>query len=476
MSPLLLLASLAHASCQLMQTATATGTRLDLTANAEPLSCRRITLRTPTETPKVEVRIGKRRPPKDHVRVTPGQVEIGLPELLPGDTATVDVSVPGDKLEVILGTPPAPAPTAAETHVTWTVELNAKHPGWGFADPAFAATHKEIATLGPDGHRTEEERGAAPQGTLTLAPGSFTLHIPGAHLYGTGSADVQVTHLSDGLRFDAPKGGEARWIVLSVVGAGVIPDSDTYISGIDWRFRQVSLPEPAIPARLASVTDKLELAQALYDEVRGPVDGWLPGPDALHPRQLNRAWRSGWLTPVERGLVLDRMLMQGRIVSAWALTGSAPDPLTLTGFDHMLLAAQLGEREVLLDPACAACAFDEVSTKVVGKPALGATRVVPLSPGTLERTIKLVGTEFQVHVKATGAGALWLREAVWGLSDARRDAVLGEHLGLDGAKIAATTGLDEPGAPVELDLTGERSPKPLFSDTEAPWIGGWADL
>ena len=475
MSPILLLVAAAEAACQLAQTPTPTGTHLDLVAVAEPLSCRRITLRAEGPAPTVTVRVGKRKVPRDHVRVAEGLVEIGLPELRPGENASVDVSLPGDHLEVLLGEPPAPESAAKETHVTWTVSLDARHPGWGFADPKLSSTHREVATVSPDHLRVSDEPGAPPQGILHLDPGSFTLHIPGAHTIGWGSPGVTVTRIADGLRFDAPTGGEARWMVESVLGAQVIPDTHTYVEGLDWRFSQASLPEPAVPMAYATMADPLKLAQSLYGEVQGLVEGWLPGPDVLHPRQLNRAWRSGWATPVERALILDRMLKQERLTSAWALTGRAPEPLTLTGYDHMLVAVQLPEREVLLDPACAACAFDEVSPGVAGKPAIGAARVVPLSPGRLERSLQLNGTQFSVTVKATGAAALWLREATWGVTDSRRDTLLGELLGMEGAQIVTVTGLPERGADVAVTLTSDRPPRPVFTD-EPPWIGGWTDL
>lgn len=475
MTLLLLLAEQSFAACQLTQTPTVEGTKLQLLAVSEPLSCRRITLRTHGPTPSVDVRIGKRKVPKDHVAVGGGEVSIGLPELKAGDEATINVAVPGTDLEVYLGEPPHSEAPPRETHVVWTVSLDAKHPGWGFADPKLASTRYEVATLGPDGHRDEARAGAAAQGVLHLDPGSFSLHIPGAHVVGWAGPGVTLSRVVDGVRFDAPAGGEARWRVSSVVGGIVIPDGKTYVEGLDWRFTQQSLPEPAVPSRYATLDEPEEVTRALFDEVHTMVEGWLPTRDALHPRQLNRAWRSGWGTSVERALILDRMLKQKGVLSAWMLSGAAPEPFTLTGYDHMLVAVNLGEREVLLDPACAVCGFDEVSTSIAGKPALGAASLVPLSPGRLERTLTLSGAEFVTKAHATGAAALWLRERVYGLSAGRRAVVLADSLGCEGASVEGLTGLDEIGAPIDVELRSKRAPKPVF-EGDPPWDGGWGDL
>lgn len=471
----LLAVSPAVAACQLTQTPTAEGTELRLLAVAEPLSCRRLTLRTHGPAPSVVVRIGKRKVSPDHVTVFDRQVSIGLPELAPGQEATVTVAVPGSDLEVYLGEPPANEAPPKETHLVWTVTLDARHPAWGFADSKLASTRYDVATLGPDGHRTEDRKGAAAQGVLQLDPGSFTLHIPGAHVVGWAGPGVTLSRVVDGVRFDAPLGGQARWRVASVVGGQVIPDGKTYVEGLDWRFTQMSLPEPAVPSRYATVDDPEDAARALYDEVHAMIEGWLPTRDALHPRQLNRAWRSGWGTSVERALILDRMLKQKGILSAWMLSGAAPEPFTLTGYDHMLVAVNLGEREVLLDPSCAVCAFDEVSTSVAGKPAIGAAPLVPLSPGRLDRTLTLSGTEFVAKIHATGAAALWLRERAYGTTGARRNVVLAEALGCEGATVVTLTGLDDIGEAIVVELRSKRAPKPVF-EGDVPWDGGWGDL
>ena len=162
MIALLFWASTSHASCQLMQTATGTGTVLLIQAIAEPLSCRRVTLSAPGGPPGVTVRLNGRRVPRDHVRTVGNSVEIGLPELRVGQEARVDVAVAGDALEVSLGEPPAPT-AAKETHTTLSVALDPRHPGWGFADGKFATTTRTVASVGPDGLAQSTTPGAPAQ-------------------------------------------------------------------------------------------------------------------------------------------------------------------------------------------------------------------------------------------------------------------------------------------------------------------------
>jgi hypothetical protein len=331
------------------------------------------------------------------------------------------------------------------------------------------------STLGPDGRRQFEAPGAQAQGWLHLPPGSFTLAIPGARISGVGGPGVTVTSDLQSLRFDAPAGGDARWRVSSVAGEAVIPDLATYVSGLDWRFRLASFPEPSPPQGFRVGTDRKAAIQALYEAVRKPHEGRLPGVDALHPRPLNLAWKSGWLTGVERALILDRLLGQQNYVTAWVLTGEAAEPLTLTGYESMLLAVHLDDEDLLLDPSCTACAFGEVSTTLAGRPAVGATESVPLQKGRLERTISLAGDTFSVHVRASGAAALWLREVVSGMSALAADEHLAKAVGAEGGVVTSRSGFDTPGESVELRIDTKGRVKPPF-EAEPPWDGGWADI
>lgn len=472
---LLLVAATAHAACALVQTPTEAGARIQLEAQAEPLSCRAVYLRTDGSPPKVRAWVDGRRVPRRQVFPLDDDLVVALPELSVGSRAVLEVAVGGGNLVVGLGAPP-PRPVAQETHSTWTFALDARHPAWSFADASLGAVEVSEATLGPDGRRTRALSPAPAQGHLRLPPGSLTLVAPGTNVVGLGGDGVDVARTADGLRFDAPEGGEARWRVSSAGGEPVIPDLRTFVDGLEWRFRQVSLPEPALPAGFALATDLYQRVLDIHALVGSRMhEGVIPGADPLRPRALNRAWRSGWGSSVERGLVLMRLLQQQQVPVTWLVTGARAEPFTLTGYDTMILAVAAEGGDLLLDPSCRLCAPGEVSTTLAGRAAVGGAEVVPLAPGRLERSISLSGSEFNVRVNATGAAALWLREVADGLAGHARDEALVGALGVVAGAVASASGLDRPGEPVNLELRTSRSVRPPF-DGDPPWAGGWADL
>ncbi len=465
--------SIASAACRLVQTPTESGTSLRVEAVSEPLSCRAVYLRADGEA-RIRARLDGRRVAKRDVFELDGDHVVALPAMRPGSVAEIELAVPGSALLVSLGEPPPRAP-AAETHVAWTVSLDERHPAWSFADPKLGETVETVATLGPDGHWSRRWGGAPAQGNRALSPGSFTLEIPGANLVGTASEGVTITRTLTALRFDAPGGGLARWRVSAAGGQAVIPDVATYVAGLDWRFRVASFPEPALPAdfkRDDDIDTRIEDIWALVRKRMVLAD--YPGSDPLHPRPLNRAWRSEWGSGVEQALVFLRLLQQQQVVATWLLSGADPDPMTLTGYDHLVLALAAEGGDMLLDPACAPCAYGEVSTRLAGKPAVGGAERVPLQPGRLSRHITLHGTEFQVTVEATGAAALWLREEVQGLGGLARADRLASALGVVAGRVVTEVGLAQPGAPVRIELVSERSVRPPF-DGDPPWDGGWID-
>ncbi len=470
---LLLAVHVASAACRLVQTPTDTGTHLHLEAVSEPLSCRAVYLRVDGQ-PALRAQLDGRRVAKKDMFVIDGDHVVALPAMRPGSVADIEVDVPGNALIVSLGEP-APRPLPAETHVTWTTSLDERHPAWSFADPKLGETVETVATLGPDGRTTRRWGGAPAQGSRLLSPGSFTLEIPGANLVGTASEGVTITRTLTALRFDAPEGGLARWRVSAAGGQGVIPDVSTYVAGIDWRFRAASFPEPALPADFKRVGDIDERIEKIWALVRGRMLlADYPGSDPLRPRPLNRAWRGEWGSGVERALVLLRLLQQQQVVATWLLSGHDADPMTLTGYDHLVLALAAEGGDMLLDPACAPCAYGEVSTRVAGKPAVGGAERVPLQPGRLSRHITLHGTEFRVTVEATGAAALWLRETAEGLSGLVRADRLASALGVVAGRVVSDTGFDNLGEPIRIELVSERSVRPPF-DSDPPWNGGWVD-
>ncbi|MBM4393697.1 MAG: hypothetical protein FJ090_21435 [Deltaproteobacteria bacterium] len=464
---------LASAACRMVQTPAESGTRLHIEAVSEPLSCRAVFLRADGGA-RIRARLDGRRVSGRDVFELDGDQVVALPAMRPGSVADIEIDVPGSALLVSLGEP-TPRVPAAETHVAWTVSLDERHPAWSFADPRLGQTVETVATLRPEGRASRRWGGAPAQGSRLLAPGSFTLEIPGANLVGTASAGVNVTRTLTALRFDAPEGGTARWRVSAAGGQAVIPDVATYVAGLDWRFRVASFPEPALPAdfrRDGNLDTRIEDIWAL---VRARmVAANYPGADPLRPRPLHRAWRSEWGSGVERALVLLRLLQQQHVVAGWLLTGHDPDPMTLTGYDHLVLALAAEGGDMLVDPACAPCALGEVSTRVAGKPAVGGAERVPVQPGTLSRRIALHGTEFRVSVEATGAAALWLREESSALGGLVRADRIAAALGVVAGRVVTETGLDTPGQPVRIELVTERSVRPPFEGAP-PWDGGWSD-
>lgn len=501
--------AVADASCRMAQFPTAEGAKVVVEAVSEPLSCRRVTLVAKGgpdeiaaersegagagavaagavalrgagragrgEIKLVSAKYNGRMLDKHHIVVRPGVIEIGIPELEVGESAEIAVAVTGEGLQVILGDPPPDEPLGGEVHSVWTVSLDARHPGWGFADSALATTAVSDVAFNPDGRREFVRKGAQAQGILQLPPGSFTYNVPGARIVGTGSEGVVVTAQAGGMKWDAPEGGTARWRVSTVAGDVVIPDERTYLAGLDWRWSSVSLPEPAPPTDFRPGETQQESAQFLFDAVREMNPASLPGADPLQPRQLNKAWRSGFGSSVEQSLVLDRLLRQQRIASTWVLSGREPDSMTLTGYDRMFALVVVDEKTVPLDPYCQVCAFGEVSTSIAGKAALGGLEFAPLQAGRLSREITLVGTEYRILATLEGAAALWLREKLYGASGVAVGDRIGEALGTVGAQVIKIEGLETLGSTITIALSTTKSVRPPF-DVEPPWDGGWVDL
>lgn len=508
----LLLLPPAHAACAVEQQQSEAGVRVVVRALEEPVGCRTITLESDRPitlkatlwTPE-ERRV---RLPAESLRMLPGGGwEIGLPALVVGGRAELDTGIAGEKLTVRVGPAEPPLPPAT-AHELRTITLDARHPGWGFADPARASTRVELrmtfdadaglvplppgatdvdaggllpVPLGlsvPPGTREATVRytvpGAEPLGARTLPAGSLTLVAPNVEWVPSPGPGVTSTPVEGGIRFDAPSGGVARWRVARAGGAAVVPDTATFVAGLDWRFARKSLPEPAVPVSIRDRLNRPNLYLQLMDEVRALRFGSLPGQDPLQPRQLNGAWRSGWATNVERALILHRFFGQEKLRAGWVLTGEQADAVSLTGFDTMLLTLELEGKILWVDPSCEACAIGEIGTRWLGKPAVGAAAEVPTASGRLSRTLSLNGESFHATFTAEGAAALWLRERIVGVEPGARSDRIGAALGMPGATLVRTDGFAEAGAPVTVELVATRPPRDPFEGA-TPWTGGWGD-
>ncbi len=508
-----LLIGAAWALCSVSQTPRDDGVDVKIEARAEPIGCRDVTLSASTPVTvigRVRDATGRtRRIRADHiVPIAGGGKIVSVPELGVSERMELEVHVVGTDLTVAIGAVPPGLPRGTVVDEIRTFQLDEGHPAWGFADPRRGSTHIErhvrvnadvgeqllplppgATIIDPGGLRVGVDAlyapagtdtvvrlrvpGAAPFGREWIAPGSLTLLCPACAEIAT-SASPGVT--IDGTRFDAPAGGEVRWRVgRTVDGEEVVPDQATFQAGLDYRFAGLSLPEPAVPVRLKGMRDKAALLDALYDEVWSLTDARMAQADPLTPRQLNRAWRSGWATGVERGLILQRMLVQEKIRAQVVLTGADPDPVTWTGLEVALVHAQLDGADLWLDPSCAVCDPGQISTRWMGQWALGEAAPIPRAPGLLTRATRVVGDRVEVRFYAEGAAARWLRESVADVDDAHRDARLAALLGMRGATATAVTGLDAGHGPVELTLSGTTVPHDPFDGRETPWAGGIVD-
>lgn len=386
---------------------------------------------------------------------------------------------------------------------TWTFVAE-KHPEWGFTDPRFGRMEKTTTwTFGEDGEpgwldapRADGggawwsggagsavtafmESPASAQGEVLLPPGELTIRASGPVPTLSTSGEVTVTRPSDDpavvALVAAPAGGLFRWRVVSVGGVGVMADDVGFVAGTDTHFRVASLHEPALPMSLRGEKDMNRILRTLWDDVRAPVRG-LAG-DVGHPRPLNRAWHSGWLTDGERALVLLRLLGQARIGARWVLTGAHPDGATFMGYDHLLIAAQLpkSNQVIWLDPSCSGCGLGEIDPALSGRPAVGGAERAPVLPGALDVSVAFVQSAVgepvvRTTVVASGNGARWVRAQLegerWELVPPDRLEALAQVFGAVAPREISVTAWS--GESVSLTFDSANAPHPV----DLPQFGG----
>jgi hypothetical protein len=465
-----LFATLARAGCVVGQEAA--GDALLVRVQGVGQACARLRVLGPGTVDRVWLEHdGRRRrlDNRDHMAAVPGGVEVGVPEAQAGDTVVVRAR-PAGELTLAAGALPAPVHPAPVSEVV-RYELQEPHPAWGFADSRRGTMIREWSAAG----RTERiaSSPAAPLMVVDAAPGTLELVAPNVVFAWSADPGVTAAPTEQGLLFRLPQAGRVRWRAVSAAGEAVVPDAATWREGLDWHFAAASLPEPAVPMALRGNPDRRALVRSLLALARELRPGSLPGRPATSPRPLNKAWKSGWATPIERALILDRMLGQERVEADWVLTGEAADAGTLTGFDQMLIVARVEGETWWLDPSCAVCRPLEISTRWMGRPAVGAADRVPVGRGTLTRRLSLEGDTFTTRVEATGSAALWLAERA-------AEGALPASLGVPGAAVVSAEGT-EPGGEetgsrtAAVALRGTAAPRPIFPDGATPWEGGWAD-
>jgi hypothetical protein len=497
---LVVLVAAASAACRISQGQGANMVEVQLEVQGNPRACQRLFLDS-AQIQEVRGWIGypeggSRKLKKDYIALKPGgSWEIIAPELQDGGRllvqASINPEIPDPTGFTISFRPVPPGVSALERlDQRWTLELDPRHPGWSFADPTRGNTHIEASYQLLPGAASErfaiptdtspegsgflhypglvlsqedlvqvhyQQPGTPAQGILWLPPGSFTLLAPIEWLFGLPFGATQ-SPVEGGVRIELMEAGELRFRALSTGNTPIIPDIQTWAAGMTERFRTASLPEPAVPVWLRAVEDRALLHQSLFELVQALVDVAIPGQEPLKPRGLNHAWRSGFGSPVEQGLILQRLLNQERFGAFWALTGEKPDLVTLTGFDAVVVQSEAG----WLDPSCGVCAAGEVSSRYAGKPVVfsdGHTDTLP-DTGTLERSLILVDTSFNAVFVLSGTHAVWLREAVEALDPPAIPNKIATLLGAAGGKILELTGLEEKGASIKVHIQSDHPPHP----------------
>ena len=511
---LLLLLSPAHARCAVERVATPGRAVFRVHAQELPLSCTTLVV---DAGPDARVRAwhtspdGRQRLGRDRVRQGHGDAwRVDVPALVVGEQVELDVRSAAT-VTLTLGAPPSRPPDGATAHTTMEMRLDPRHPEWGFMDAArgrtvvrtewtFAGegpfrvpvpegaenvdggglTPVAFGLEAPAGTRAAVTRwelpGADPRAAIELPPGSFTLSSPAVR-FVAGASDGVALEVREGVvTATAPAGGTVRWRVDSVAGVPVIPDAATFVAGITTRVAGVSLPEPAVPQALRGERDRDALRRAIVDAVRAMRVAPRPWTPPLQPGPLATAWSRRAGTPLEMALTLHHMLAQEHYRVGWALTGPAPDPSTLDGYDEALVVVEVDGADLWIDPSCAACAEGEVPTRLLDRPALGAREHVPPAPGTLVRTLSLTGDVFSATVRASGAAALWIREIALAAGPSAAPTALAEALGLPGGRVVAAEGLPTKGSPIQLEIRDAAVVRAPFPDSDAtPWVGGWRD-
>ncbi len=466
----------ALAVCVLDQASLPDGVAFRVTADGQAAPCRDVWIRAAgDEAPRAFRRTvdGKKRVKSNHIaRVAGGAWHIVVPELQVGEPLEITVVAEG-QVGISVGSPLPAGPAPTSTDIRWV--LAGAHPGWGFADPRLGSTlvearwslDGEAATflpipptatvsraldvfVAPGSARAAAgvtlaevawiEAGASPQGRIHLENNRVSLGAPGVELAWTASPGVRA--VMNGEVLVAEGSGTLSYRVKRVSGEAVIPDVSVFWAGIQDRFRRASLPEPAVPLELKRIVDRSDMETALFTVVGGSTLASLPGHDPMAPRPLNRAWKSGFTSRVERGLILHMLLSQERVASGYVLAGPDVDPETFTGFDAVLVQTKKG----WLDPGCSVCAPGELSPRYAGQPALSADGWVslPEPSGRVARSILVEGADFIVDFRLEGASATSLRERLAEVEPGQRSATLARVLGMVGANVESVTGLEMP--------------------------------
>lgn len=322
-----------------------------------------------------------------------------------------------------------------------------------------------IVTVAPPGDVTVALRWEAPDAP---AAGEIAAE-PGADV------EVVVTDPDGRVRRDG-----AFWWLAEHDGRPVIPDRESVLRGLDYRFRVASLPEPALPLVLRGMPTGWELVEqlrpSLHERVRVvPLAG-----DPLFPRKLNRAKKSEVVTPVEAALTLRAWAIQAHVRADWALVRPADrgpgHPIAPVGYDEALVRIDSGRKVAWIDPGCGPCAPFELRPHLEGASAYSPI-AIDTPPPTAGAEAVWVEAD-AVRARLAGPAALLVRLALEGVPPDDRGRALAERVAGPGATLTSADGIGEAGRPIEVVARGVARDPLALPDARADgarwwgWVGG----
>lgn len=336
---------------------------------------------------------------------------------------------------------------------------------------------------------------ASPEGAATLERGpdaaliqvlpwegpvkvSISYDLPDAPTFGERAAGY------DEYTVKAPGGHIAwegdGWHLISVGKRPILPNQKAVLTGLDNRFRQFAIPEPGLPQELRGRARTWDLAADLRPTLFERAMPGQPG-DALWPRKLHKARKSGLLTDTEAMLVLWLYGRQAGLEADWALARPAylgeGYQAVPSGYTGALVRIDGGDEARWIDAACTVCAPFELRPELEGASvmSLAALRTPDPTPG---RSVVTVFDD-RVQWDLEGPAALRLRQWLQDVPPAERGRAIAERVAGPGSSLSSTSGIGDAGAPISvtvrrgqgvvIDPLGLPSPSP--EGVWADWIG-----
>lgn len=298
---------------------------------------------------------------------------------------------------------------------------------------------------------------------------------PDAPTYGERPDDVTEYTVS-------VPGGEIAWAgdawhLVRVGKRPILPDAASLMKALDHRFRHVALPEPGLPQELRGRKRTWDLAADLRPTLFEAVRPGLPA-DPLWPRKLVKARKGGLVSDTEAMLILWLYGRQAGLRTDWALVRPAHlGPIDLavpSGFSGALVRIDGGDEVRFIDAGCLVCAPFEVRPWLEGGTVLSPAGLdtPPPQPGVSEL---VVGDE-EVSWHVEGPPALLLRLWLEPVPASERGRALAERIGGPGARLLASEGIAEAGAPIDVRvLRGKGLALDPLALPPADDDGAWAD-